>query len=74
MPLTNLILKDHTSLEKILVIINVVLFAASYQCSEVDTEVNTVLIYIMFAIAYFVATSTCLHGAASMKSLFAQQD
>jgi len=69
LPLKNVLLNDYTSLEKILVAINVILFAVSFQC-DVDGEVSTALIYIMFAIAYFVATTTCLTGAAQIKGAF----
>jgi len=64
------LLKDFTNLEKFLVCLNVLLFAASFQCQEVDSEVSTALIYIMFAIAYFVTTTTCLNGAATIKKMF----
>ena len=64
------VLNHYTSVEKALVIINVILFAASFSCQDVDNEVSTALIYIMFAIAYFVATTTCLTGAESIKGIF----
>jgi hypothetical protein len=50
-----------------LVLINVVLFATSLSAENVDQEVGAAILYIMFAIGYFVTTSTCLTGAASFK-------
>ena len=70
LPMNAKILSNYTTLEKVLVIVNIALFAASFQCQDVDSEVSTALIYIMFAIAYFVATTTCLTGASSIKGMF----
>jgi len=67
LPLRQLFLKDYSSLEKMLVFINVVLFAASFSCDNVDQEVSAAIMYIMFAIGYFVVTTTCLSSATSFK-------
>ena len=70
LPMKDKVLNHYTSIEKVLVVINVILFALSFQCQDVDSEVSTALIYIMFAIAYFIMTTTCLTGAASIKGIF----
>jgi len=70
MPLKDQLLKDYCSLEKVLVLVNLLLFATSFQCAEVDSDVSNALIYIMYAIAYFVITTTFLSGAASIRNLF----
>ena len=67
LPLKQLFLQDYSSLEKILVLINVTLFAASLSAPETDQNVATAILYIMFAMAYFVMTTTCLSGATSLK-------
>lgn len=68
LPLRQLFLQDYSCLEKMLVLINVVLFAASFSCDNVDQEVSAAILYIMFAIGYFVVTTTCLSGASSFKN------
>ena len=67
LPFREFFLQDYTSLEKILVLINVVLFSASLSAENVDQEVSTAILYIMFAIAYFVTTTSCLSGANTIK-------
>jgi len=67
LPFRELFLQDYSSLEKMLVLINVVLFATSLSADKVDQEVSAAILYIMFAIGYFVTTTTCLTGAASFK-------
>ena len=67
LPLRELFLQDYSTLEKMLVLINVVLFSASLGANSVDSEVNTAILYIMLAIAYFVTTTTCLSGANTLK-------
>ena len=64
-------MQDYSALEKMLVLINVILFGASLSAENVDQEVSTALLYIMFAIAYYVTTSSCLFGASSLKRRFA---
>ena len=68
-PFKEHLLHDYSNLEIFLVIVNVILFSASYN-QDVDSEISTVLIYIMFAIAYFILTSTCLSGAVLIKRFF----
>ena len=67
MPLSELFLQDYSTLEKVLVLINVALFSASLGSDTVDPEVNTAILYIMLAVAYFVTTTTCLSGANTLK-------
>jgi len=50
-----------------LVLINVVLFTTSLSAENVNQEVSAAILYIMFAIGYFVTTTACLTGAASLK-------
>ena len=50
-----------------LVLINVVLFGASLSAENIDQNVSSAILYIMFAIAYYVTTSTCLFGANALK-------
>ena len=54
-------------MEKILVVINVTLFAASLSADNTEEEVSTVILYIMLLIGQFVTTSTCLSGAHALK-------
>ena len=54
-------------MEKILVLINIFLFVVSLSADSIEQEVSTVILYIMFAIAYFVTTSTCLSSASALK-------
>ena len=68
MSLSDILLKDYCSLERILVIINLILFGTSFQCAEVDSDVSNAMIYIMYAVAYFVFTTTFLSGAASFRN------
>ena len=69
LPFRELFLQDYSGLEKMLVLINLVLFSASLSSvnKNVDEGVQTAIYYIIFAIAYFVATTTCLTGANSLK-------
>ena len=67
MPLRELFLQDYSTLEKILVLINVVLFKVSMSAENVDQEVSTAIFYFMFTIVYFVTTTTCLSGAHALK-------
>ncbi len=73
LPFRDFFLQGYSSLEKILVLINVVLFSASLSAENVDQEVSQVILYIMFAVAYFVTTTTCLSGANSLKTKVWQQ-
>jgi hypothetical protein len=73
LPLRQLFLQDYSDLEKILVIINFVLFGACMFSEDVDQNVGTVIIYFMFAIAYFVTTTTCLSGANQIKTKISKQ-
>lgn len=66
-PLRQIFLQDYSALEKVLVLINVVLFSASLSAENVDKEVGVAILYIMFAIAYFITTTSCLSGASSLK-------
>jgi len=50
-----------------LVLINIILFSASLSADNLEQEVTTAILYIMFAIAYYVTTSTCLFGANALK-------
>ena len=50
-----------------LVLINIVLFVVSLSADSIEQEVSAVILYIMFAIAYFVTTSTCLSSASALK-------
>ena len=50
-----------------LVLINIFLFVVSLSADSIEQEVSTVILYIMFAIAYFVTTSTCLSSASALK-------
>jgi hypothetical protein len=70
MSLKDTLLKDYCTLERVLVILNLILFAVSFQCSEVDSDVSNAMIYIMYAVVYFVITTTFLSGAASFRNLF----
>ena len=67
LPLRELFLQDFSTLEKMLVLINVVLFSASRSAENIEREVNTAILYIMFAVGYYVTTSTCLFGANALK-------
>ena len=69
LPFRELFLQDYSGLEKMLVLINLVLFTSSLSSinKNLDEGVQTAIYYIMFAIAYFVATTTCLTGANSLK-------
>ena len=67
LPLRELFLEEYSSLEKILVLINVVLFAASLSDENLDQDVGAAIMYIMFAMAYFVTTTMCLSGAYAIK-------
>ena len=67
LPLRELFLQDYSGLEKMLVLINVVLFGASLSAENIDQNVSSAILYIMFAIAYYVTTSTCLFGANALK-------
>lgn len=67
LPLRELFLQDYSTLEKILVLINVALFGASMSAENIDQEVSTAILYFMFSIAYFVTTTTCLSGANALK-------
>ena len=60
-------MKDYCSLEKLLVTINFVLFCVSLHAENNDKDVNTAILYIMFAIAYYVSSTSCLSGATSLK-------
>ena len=64
LPLRELFLQDYSCLEKILVLINITLFTAAF-CSgqKVDEEVSYAILYLMFAVSYFVTTTMCLSGA-----------
>ena len=66
-PLRSLFLQDFSCLEKVLVLINVVLFAVSLSADDQDQEISTAILYMMFAIIYFVTTTTCLSGASALK-------
>ena len=70
MSLKDTLLKDYCTLERVLAILNFILFAISFQCTEVDSDVSNAMIYIMYAVAYFVITTTFLSGAASFRNLF----
>ena len=73
-PFQQLFLQDYTGLEKLLVLINIVLFGASLNAGEnLDPNVAVAIFYIMFTIAYFVVTSTCLTGATLLKACFGNQ-
>ena len=48
-------------------LINVVLFTASLSGDNVDEEISTAILYMMFAIIYFVTSTTCLSGASTLK-------
>lgn len=50
-----------------LVLINIVLFGTSLSAENIDQNVSSAILYIMFAIAYYVTTSTCLFGANALK-------
>jgi len=67
MPLQDFFLPEYSSLEKILVCLNIVLFGASLSDENLDQEVGTAILYIMFSVAYFVTTTTCLSGANALK-------
>ena len=67
LPFRDFLLQGYSSLERILVLINVLLFCASLSAENVDEGVSQAILYIMFAIAYFVTTTTCLSGANSLK-------
>lgn len=71
LPLRELFMQDYSCLEKILVLINMALFVAGLSsCSpdkKVDQEVSTAILYLMFAISYFVTTTMCLSGANNLK-------
>ena len=67
LPLRELFLEEFSNLEKILVLINVVLFAASLSDENIDQDVGAAIMYIMFAMAYFVTTTMCLSGAQAIK-------
>ena len=67
LPLRELLLQDYSGLEKMLVLINIVLFGASLSAENIDQNVSSAILYIMFAIAYYVTTSTCLFGANTLK-------
>ena len=60
-------MKDYCSLEKLLVMINFVLFCVSLCAENNDKDVNTAILYIMFAIAYFVSSTSCLSSATNLK-------
>ena len=64
-------LKEYSNLEKVIVLLNVFLFSLSLSednQKNVDQDVNTAILYIMFTIAYFVSSTSCLSGAYSLKS------
>lgn len=67
LPFKDFFLPEYSCLEKILVVINITLFCASLSDENLDQEVGTAILYIMFAIAYFVTTTTCLSGANALK-------
>ena len=67
LPMSELILRDYSALEKMLVLINLVLFCGSLHAENVDEGVKAVLCYFMLAIAYFATTATCLSNAAAFK-------
>ena len=67
LPLRELLLQDYSGLEKMLVLINIVLFSASLSAENIDQNVSSAILYIMFSIAYYVTTSTCLFGANTLK-------
>ena len=68
LPLREIFLQDYSGLEKMLVLINFALFGASMCADNVDQEVGTAILYLMFSIAYFVTTTTCLSGANVLKN------
>lgn len=74
LPLRELFLQDYSALEKVLVLINIALFSVSLSSDTVDQEVSTAITYIMFAIAYFITTSSCLFGANALKRKVSQHD
>ena len=67
LPFSKLFLQGYTGLEKTLVLINFALFGASMCAENVDQDVGTAILYLMFSIAYFVTTTTCLSGANTLK-------
>ena len=74
LPFNQLFLQDYTGLEKLLVLINVVLFGASLNAGDLlEPNVAIAILYIMFTILYFVVTSTCLTSAAMIKACFGDQ-
>ena len=46
-----------------LVLINIILFASSLSVDNVDENISQAITYIMFAIGYFVFTTSCLSSA-----------
>lgn len=68
LPLRELFLQDYSGLEKLLVLINVVLFTASLNADNVDQDISTAILYMFFAVAYFVTTTACLSGANTLKN------
>ena len=69
LPLKDKNLESYTTIEKALVLINFVLFAAIIM-QDMEPEVKTTVIFIMSSIFYLVATNICLTGAAQIKGLF----
>ena len=55
-------------------LINVVLFGASLNAGDkLEPNVAVAILYIMFAICYFVVTTTCLTSATMIKACFGNQ-
>lgn len=65
--LISMIMKDYCNLERVLVLINTILFSISLGVEHADKEVNAAILYIMFGIAYFVSSTSCLSGASNLK-------
>lgn len=60
LPWKSLFLQDYCSIEKLLVLLNLVLFGASMCDRSADPNVHAALIYLMLAGAYFAGTSAFL--------------
>jgi len=60
-------MRDYCVIERLIVLLNVILFCISLSIENADQDVNTAILYIMFIIAYFVSSRSCLTGASNLK-------
>ena len=61
------LMSDYCALERVIVLLNIVLFCFTLNIENADQDVNTAVLYIMFIIAYFASSKSCLTGATTLK-------